>query len=248
MKNNAPAEEGASSYFYWRDKAVRQDEGVFKIGTDSLLLGGWIPRVVPDATRILDAGTGTGILAIMMHSAFPEALVEAIDVSAAAVQCAQDNLALADTHGLMTVRLEDLIQERPFSGSLFDLIVSNPPYFTTGQPSVYSERASARHLMGGISAWVNGLCARISPQGHIGIVVPYPDVFDWTTEFNRIGFYVRTRADVKTFPTDDFPVRTLLHLTQQLYSPALMQITLRESGGSYTREYLDLTGLRTTSK
>ena len=100
-----------------------------KVGTDGVLLGAWAPT----GTRILDVGTGSGLIARMLMQRCPEAKVEGIDIDEAAVEQACENGVRA-----FQARLQD------WQGS-YDLIVSNPPYFQNSLKNPDEGRKTARH-------------------------------------------------------------------------------------------------------
>ncbi len=93
-----------------------------KVGTDGVLLGAW----AAGGTRILDVGTGTGLVALMMAQRFPEARVTAIDVDEGAVEQARENVAASPFADRVEVVWSDV---QSFVGHTFDAIVCNPPYF-----------------------------------------------------------------------------------------------------------------------
>ena len=100
-----------------------------KVGTDGVLLGAWCPT----GTRILDVGTGSGLIARMLMQRCPDAEVEGIDIDPSAVEQALENGVRA-----FHTRLQD------WQGS-YDLIVSNPPYFQNSLKNPDKGREMARH-------------------------------------------------------------------------------------------------------
>lgn len=100
-----------------------------KVGTDGVLLGAWCPT----GTRILDVGTGSGLIARMLMQRCPEAEVEGIDIDAAAVEQACENGVKAFVSGL-----------QEWQGT-YDLVVSNPPYFQNSLKNPDKGRQKARH-------------------------------------------------------------------------------------------------------
>ena len=110
-----------------------------KVGTDGVLLGAWTPVEAishqPSAFRILDVGTGSGLIARMLMQRCPAAEVEGIDIDAAAVEQAQENGVRA---------FQSSLQDWPNHQS-YDLIVSNPPYFQNSLKNPDKGREMARH-------------------------------------------------------------------------------------------------------
>ena len=104
-----------------------------KVGTDGVLLGAWAPL----GSRILDVGTGSGLIARMLMQRCPEAEVEGIDIDEAAVAQAKENGVRA-----FQARLQDWKSD---IGDCYDLIVSNPPYFQNSLKNPDRGRELARH-------------------------------------------------------------------------------------------------------
>ena len=100
-----------------------------KVGTDGVLLGAWAPT----GTRILDVGTGSGLIARMLMQRCPEAEVEGIDIDPNAVEQARENGVKAFVSSL-----------QEWQGK-YDLIVSNPPYFQNSLKNPDKGRQTARH-------------------------------------------------------------------------------------------------------
>lgn len=112
-----------------------------KVGTDGALLGAWAPAYNPK--NILDAGTGTGLIALMLAQRFPHASIAAIEPNREAVLDAADNFArnpIGKRISLIETTLQDFRTE-----TRFDLIVSNPPFFRNALPAPEPGRRMARH-------------------------------------------------------------------------------------------------------
>lgn len=112
-----------------------------KVGTDGVLLGAWTD--ITGAGLILDAGTGSGLIALMLAQRAPHALIDAIDIVDDAVAEAAANIAASPWADRITACRADLLAYRP--ETRYDLIVSNPPFFNTTLRSPDDARALARH-------------------------------------------------------------------------------------------------------
>ena len=127
--------------FRFKQFTVRDESCGMKVGTDGVLLGAWTP--LPDSCRrVLDIGTGSGLIALMLAQRLPSSTVLAIDVDEAAVAQAAENFQSspwAERLQAEHVPLQDL-QAEPF-----DLIVSNPPYFVDSLKNPDAQRRAARH-------------------------------------------------------------------------------------------------------
>ena len=127
----------ANDYFQFRQFTIRQERCGMKVGTDGTQLGAW----AQGGKRILDIGTGTGLIVLMMAQRFPEAEVVGIDIDADAVAQARENVAASPFSRRVDILLKDV---KDMEGT-FDSIVSNPPYFSSSLHSPDDQRSLARH-------------------------------------------------------------------------------------------------------
>ena len=131
--------------FTFKSFTIHQDRCAMKVGTDGVLLGAW----AQGGSRILDIGTGTGIIAMMMAQRFPDADITAIDIDAEACKQAAENVRESVFKGRIIVKEEalqsycrnHLEQQHP----LYDSIVSNPPFFVNSLRNPDARRTTARH-------------------------------------------------------------------------------------------------------
>lgn len=127
-----------SEGFRFKQFYVRHDRCAMKVGTDGVLLGAWAPvrgdGLPVTGYRILDVGTGSGLIARMLMQRCEGAEVDAIDIDEAAVEQAKENGVRA-----YKARLQD------WSRQLYDLVVSNPPYFQNSLKNPDKGREMARH-------------------------------------------------------------------------------------------------------
>ena len=120
----------STSNFRFKQFTIWHDKCAMKVGTDGVLLGAWSPL----GSRILDVGTGSGLIARMLMQRCPEAEVEGIDIDEASVGQANENGVHA-----YHARLQE------WEGGPYDLIVSNPPYFQNSLKNPDQGRQTARH-------------------------------------------------------------------------------------------------------
>ena len=112
--------------FTFKQFSVHQDRCAMKVGTDGTLLGAW--TFAPNAEcRILDIGTGTGLIALMMAQRYPRAFITAIDIDSDACAQAKENVNNSPYKDRIEVICCDI---RDYESDMFDVIVSNPPYIS----------------------------------------------------------------------------------------------------------------------
>ena len=132
-----------------------------KVGTDGVLLGAWAPL----GSRILDVGTGSGLIARMLMQRYPEAEVEGIDIDEAAVAQAKENGVRA-----FQARLQDWKSD---IGNCYDLIVSNPPYFQNSLKNPDRGRELARHTDSlGYEELIAHSARLLKEEGQLALILP----------------------------------------------------------------------------
>ena len=147
--------------FRFKQFFIEDAKCAMKVGTDGVLLGAWCPT----GTRILDVGTGSGLIARMLMQRCPEADVEGIDIDDVAVEQACENGVRAFQARLQDWRLE--IED------YYDLIVSNPPYFQNSLKNPDEGRKTARHTDTlSYEELVKHSARLLSEDGQLALILP----------------------------------------------------------------------------
>ena len=132
----------ANPYFKFKQFTIWHDKCAMKVGTDGALLGAW--AAPKEARNILDIGTGTGLVALMLAQRC-QAFIDAIDIDADACLQAEENVARSPFADRIRVHCCALNDFHPSAPSHYDLIVSNPPYFHQALKCPDPKRNRARH-------------------------------------------------------------------------------------------------------
>lgn len=159
--------------FCMRHYALMQGACAMRISTDALFLGAWA-RTAHTAGQVLDVGTGTGILSLMLAQTYPSAMVTAIDIDDEGVRTAQDNFSRSPySHRLTALSCDITAPELALPLRHYDLIVSNPPYYDGLQPATASLR-QARHMGEGFAPHLlfRYLESLVAPKPTICLVTP----------------------------------------------------------------------------
>jgi len=115
-----------SKPFQFKQFMVNQKDCTMKVGTDGVLLGAWAD--VAGAEKVLDIGTGTGLIALMMAQRLPKAEIHAVEISEEASELARENFAGTDWSERLKVFNSPVQDFAKFTDHSYDLIVSNPPF------------------------------------------------------------------------------------------------------------------------
>ena len=133
---------GRNNYFQFKQFRIEQKRSAMKVGIDGILLGAWAD--VSDCNSILDIGTGTGLIALMLAQR-SQARITAIEIEKNAAEEAIENVAASPWKKRVDVQNVSLQKFAAESNQRFDLIVSNPPFFQNSLKAGNENRSLARH-------------------------------------------------------------------------------------------------------
>ncbi len=143
-----------------------------KVGTDGVLLGAWASAVAPSFA--LDIGTGTGLIAIMLAQRYPSLQhIDAVEVDESAALQAERNVAASPWAERIHIHQTRVQSFTSAHNGLYELIVSNPPYFTHGTVAHQENRKKARHNVD--LPYIDLILAvdkLMSPHGHFCLILP----------------------------------------------------------------------------
>ena len=224
--------------FRFKQFEVGDEACAMKVGTDGVLLGAWVD--VASDKDILDVGTGSGLVALMVAQRNSEAAITALDIEAGAVRQAMANVACSPWSKRISVIEGDV---RCFtSEKQFDHIISNPPYFADALLSPDVARSMARHTSSlSFEELVASAVRLLSAEGRLSVVLPA----DGAAAFRRVAFgylHLTRLMDVAT-REDDAPKRTLMEfrLTNATPMPRCERMSIHAVDGAYTEQYRRLT-------
>lgn len=197
----------ANGYFQFKQFTVHQQHCAMKVGTDGTLLGAW--ALASDGPcRVLDVGTGTGLMALMMAQRYPEALVVAIDIDEKAVFQAQENVTASPFADRIQVLEADV---QTFADSeKFDSIVCNPPFFEDSLVCPDPQRTEARHTVSlGYRQLMDSAFRLLKEDGHFSVIIPADCRSRLESEAHLRGFFIIRLCSVQTTPKKE-PKRYLI--------------------------------------
>lgn len=226
----------SNPYFAFKQFTIYHDRCAMKVGTDGVLLGAWVD--VSTSHHVLDIGTGTGLISLMMAQRCNASIV-GIDIDRDAVGQARENVLASPWSDRVEVCLQDVCKYRPFR--LFDTIVSNPPYFIDSLKCLDEQRNTARHT-DTLSAEV--LVAKASewllPEGKFSLVIPFEQADEVMALANEVGLYPFRHTHVVTRP-GLLPKRSLLEFRKVKGKCMENKLTIELERHIYTEEYTALT-------
>lgn len=228
----------SNSFFQFKQFTVWHDKCAMKVGTDGVLLGAWTS--VCEAHRILDVGTGTGLVALMLaQRSGIDSFIVALEIDAMAAQQAEENASRSPWKDRIQVIRNDF---KEFSSSeKFDVIVSNPPYFVDSLACPNSKRNVARHNNSlTYRDLMQGVAGLLSEKGEFTIIVP-ADVSVLVKDTALAdGLYAIRQLNVITKPGDK-PKRVLITFSFSKQEFVEQELLTELARHQYSEEYIALT-------
>lgn len=223
------------SLFKFKEFDIEQSGCAQKVGTDSMVLGAFVDHINPG--RILDIGTGNGVLALMMAQKFENAFITGVEIQKGCAEVAQSNFKNSQFHRRLEVVNAD-VNTFQVSGK-FDLIVSNPPFFKNATPSARIDRNVARHQSSlNVKQILNFVSDSLSLNGALWLVLPVESYSIIKEELHGNGLVLTQR--IKVFGKPKVHKRDILVLKKtdhSLVTPSVESFTIRSFEGEYTQEY-----------
>ena len=231
--------EMAGQWFHFKQFSIRQDGAAFKVGTDGVLLGAWAD--VSGAGSILDIGTGTGLLAIMLAQR-SGARITALEIDPSSALQARDNASASpwrDRIRILQISLQDFKPPEKY-----DLVITNPPFFQDSMRPEDRGRMISRHdALLSLEDLAETAPRLMHDRGRFCLVLPLAE----SRTFERVGSDrgLHMHRLLRVRPGPNHPEKRRL-MEFRLYPPGTVQCDdlVIEKGArhDYTERYRELTG------
>lgn len=224
-----------SNGFQFKQFFIRHDRCAMKVNTDGILLGAVAD--VRRAKRILDLGTGSGLVAIMLaQRTYGKSLITALELEPNAFLQAVENVENSAWASSIQVIRDDVLTVD--FNQKFDLIVANPPYFVDGPASRSIERDLARSATQSHLAWLLRAKDWIHERGKITLILPFTAAEKLMAQ--APGLFCVEHLSVYTKPNRP-PKRALLSFSLTEKPKEMRRLTIHTEADRYTEEFTALT-------
>jgi len=228
-----------NTYFQFKQFKINQDQCAMKVCTDACILGAWFAQKTPAWSHVLDIGSGTGLLMLMLAQKH-KGEIRGIELDLAAYRQLRDNIGQSPWSGMLKAFPGD-VRSFSFPGK-FDFIITNPPFFEGDLPSASETSILAKHskelTLGELLTVID---ANLTPEGSFGILLPYHRT-GWFAEqaVVRYGFFLRESLMVRQTPGHGF-FRSILYFSRHREaSVPTNELTIQNSEGGYTADFVEL--------
>jgi len=226
--------------FHFKKFSIDDSSAAMKIGTDSVLLGAWTP--CGDETRILDIGTGSGILALMMAQRNYITEIDAVEIDHNAADLAQKNMQIspwADRVHIFNSSIQEFSSE---TINKYSLIISNPPFFSDSLKAPDKARNIARHNDTLPVIDILKITSELLTENGKAAFVITADAFKkWTFLASDLNLYPASFTSVKS--SHNHPVHRVMIVFSRDEKSEIIdnELAIYISKNIYTNEYRELT-------
>lgn len=225
--------------FRFKQFSVTDDGATMKVGTDAVLLGSWCP--VGQAKRILDIGTGSGLIALMLaQRSVDTARIDAVELNARDAEQALANVNSSPWPQKVNVIQGSVQSHQP--DYRYELIVSNPPFFSRSLLPPDPRRSDARHTTRLTSPdLIAAVCRLLDSTGTFSLILPTAEAEGFRVETQAAGLSLARITRFQTRPTKPTE-RVLMSFTRRPTSvPLDDSLVLYEKGEEKSEGYQRLT-------
>ena len=228
----------SNNWFQFKQFRIEQERSALKVGTDGVLLGAWCD--VKGVTSILDVGTGTGLIALMLAQ-LSTAVISAIEIDEEACNDARHNFQNSPWGERLTLIAGDFNTFQLSHPEKYDLVVSNPPFFKKSMKSADRASSIARHDVSlSFQQLIAGSKRLLHEWGRLAVILPVEALDDFRETARLEGFYL-SRKTVVLPKLDKPPKRLLLEFSVSAVYPQFDELVILQKADSYSDRFVEMT-------
>lgn len=229
-----------NSFFKFKQFTVHQDQAAMKVCTDACLFGAWVVNSFPikNAENVLDIGTGTGLLSLMIaqHSS---AKIEAVEIDESAANQAMDNFNHSPWKERLQVHTCSIIDFASSHNKTFDFIITNPPFFEHQLKSNDQQRNLAMHSANlTLSELADCLVKLMKEDGSAAILLPWDRSAEWKNLAKDFGLFITHEVGIKQTKNHTY-FRTMILMKKSASQPIFKEIFIKDDL-QYSKDFSEL--------
>lgn len=228
----------SNHYFQFKQFTIHQDKCAMKVSTDACIQGAWTP-IADDVVDVLDIGTGTGLLSLMLAQRNSNIQIDAIELDTDAAQQASENVNASLWADRINVIQGDVTQHA-FTKQ-YDMIVCNPPFFNNSLLGDDVQRNSVRHTISlSYDALLAVLQNVLKPLGYAAILLPTAEHDVWQNLLSKNGWVITKLLQVHPKETGGYNRVISLCSKQPMAETEIEKLQIYKQGGGYTEAFTQL--------
>lgn len=232
-----------SKPFQFKEFTIHQDKTAMKVGTDAVLLGAWCTvDNFPDS--ILDIGSGTGIIALMLAQRIDAMTIDAVEVQENAYEQTVENFEISDWGDRLycyNATFQEFANEIAEEEETYDLIVSNPPFYTDKFETTDDSRNKARFTSSlSFGELISGVSKILSENGVFSVIIPFKEEENFINLANEKGFFLNRICHIKGNPSSEIK-RSLMEFSFHQSEIKKEHLVIEIERHQYTDKYINLT-------
>lgn len=228
----------SNQYFQFKQFTIEQDRCAMKVSTEACLLGAWFARQKNGAMIVLDIGSGTGLLMLMLAQKW-QGVFHGIEIDPQAAGQLQENIDRSPWKDSCKV-FEGDVRSYPLP-VVYDFIITNPPFYEQQLKSSDHSINLARHSASlTLEELLTAIDGHLSAEGRLGIILPTGRAVEFENMANGKGFYMIEKIEISHSPSHT-PFRSILHLGRKENGREIHStLHIRDSAGNYSEDFIEL--------
>lgn len=230
----------SNNYFEFKQFKVDQERAAMKVCTDACLFGAFVAskfQVTGNKFHVLDIGTGTGLLSLMLAQKNSNADIDAVEIERSSAEQAKDNFKASPWKDRLHVH-HKAIQE--FGFNKYDLIISNPPFYENDLKSDNAKRNLALHSAAlGLDDLLDVIQKHLGSNGKFAVLLPYHRSPNFINHALLKDFHLVEEVCVKQTPKHPY-FRCMLLFGRNKVQARHSDICIKEKNDDYSEEFKEL--------
>ncbi|MFN4247245.1 MAG: tRNA1(Val) (adenine(37)-N6)-methyltransferase [Flavipsychrobacter sp.] len=228
----------SNHYFQFKQFTIHQDKCAMKVSTDACIQGAWTP-IADDVVDVLDIGTGTGLLSLMLAQRNSSIHIDAIELDADAAIQAKENVSASPWADRVQIIQGDITTHQ-FTKQ-YDMVICNPPFFNNSLLGDDAQRNSVRHTISlSYDALLAVLQNVLKHTGYAAILLPAAEHDVWQNLLLKNGWGITRLLQVHPKETGGYNRVISLCSKQSMVEAEIEKLQIYKLGGGYTEAFTQL--------
>jgi tRNA1Val (adenine37-N6)-methyltransferase len=228
----------SNSYFKFKQFIIHQDACAMKVCTDACILGAWFAEKIPSYSLILDIGSGTGLL-ILMLAQKSKAEIHGIEIELDCYKQLKENISINKWKERIKIFPGD-VREHSFADK-YDFIIANPPFFESSLQSASGNKNIAKHSAAlTFEELIKSISSNLKPAGTFGVLLSYERSAYFEELAFQYNFYLKEKLSIRQTPDHNYFRSVLCFSRNDNEVASVYELTMHTENGKYTGEFVDL--------